>query len=445
MISSNDSSYNSDSKEALIRVTSRVPIWKSRSRSYPGVVRPDNAPSKACRNHDASRKSADDTPSSGSDFRSTSNEVNSFITSHREVEIVNRIQGNIWSAKLEQLKEAKTKSTKTNNRVTFFSEDLQHIEDDISRRKILEYEDDSVVGLSHNDTNRLVQLTPNLEKITTATQEETRTVRRIRSLVDILKQRVSNLSFAPHTVFRKSGTGDIAYNVLEDSFSNDETHSDEIDRKTHEYTSRRDDTNMQQSHEETCQHQNADAAHFIDTLHRTRKDLQEKCAKWNRTLQGPVVPALSGEIRSVIGQARLLITERFQQFEGLVHKFVNPLHGDKPILKTDLEGFWEMISYQIQDVEAKFDNLDKYKERRRSSTTRIRTTKMNKEEKAVKVAGVSKTTACVSATEPKSSKHYTEDAKKRLKDAKNAMKGRVTKRNDEEEAKRILNETPSME
>lgn len=427
---------NRDSKEAVIRKTSRIPIWKSRSQSYPGDVAP------RCPNFDNVCKSTNESHSNsmkfqGTEFSKTSKRASSFITSHRDVEFVDNIRGNVWSPKLDLLSEATTKSIKTIHSVKFFSEDLQHIEDEILNRKE-SIENETVGVLYDNETSSLVDLKPpRLEKFTAVTQEETRTLRRIRSFVNNFKQRVSTLSVTPHTIFRKSSTGDISYNVLENSFAKDVTRSEESGEKTHEYTTGLEQKNMQQARAENRHYPNAEAAHFLDMLQQTRKDLQEKCGKWNMVLQGPVMPSLSGEIRSVIGQARLLISERFQQFEGLVHKFVNPLPGDKAILKTDLEGFWEMISYQIKDVNAKFENLEKYKERRRSSTRNPA-----KEEKAARVAGVSKTTAYLSPAGSKSSKHYKDDAKKRLKEAKNAMKERVSKREKQgEESERILNDS----
>ena len=57
------------------------------------------------------------------------------------------------------------------------------------------------------------------------------------------------------------------------------------------------------------------------------------------------------------GQARLLIRERFVQFDGLVDG-AEFLHGPRSITLTDVQGFWEMIYSQVEDVGRKFFRLE---------------------------------------------------------------------------------------
>ena len=56
--------------------------------------------------------------------------------------------------------------------------------------------------------------------------------------------------------------------------------------------------------------------------------------------------AVKGDIRSAIGLAKLLINERFDQFMELIDQCEH-LKGEKAVLWTDLEGFWEMIHIQV--------------------------------------------------------------------------------------------------
>jgi len=51
-------------------------------------------------------------------------------------------------------------------------------------------------------------------------------------------------------------------------------------------------------------------------------------------------------IRTTIGQTRLLIAERFKQFEGLVDN-CEFKRGEKEITCTDLDGFWDMVNFQV--------------------------------------------------------------------------------------------------
>lgn len=55
---------------------------------------------------------------------------------------------------------------------------------------------------------------------------------------------------------------------------------------------------------------------------------------------------VSGQIRTTIGQAELLMVQRFKQFSGLIDDCEFKT-SDKEITRTDLQGFWEMIYYQV--------------------------------------------------------------------------------------------------
>lgn len=56
--------------------------------------------------------------------------------------------------------------------------------------------------------------------------------------------------------------------------------------------------------------------------------------------------AVSGQIRTTIGQAELLIAQRFKQFSGLVDDCEFKT-SEKEVTCTDLQGFWDMIYYQV--------------------------------------------------------------------------------------------------
>ena len=68
-----------------------------------------------------------------------------------------------------------------------------------------------------------------------------------------------------------------------------------------------------------------------------------------------------GDIRSVVGQAKLVMSERFHQFSGLVDNCEFD-QGEKKTTRMDLRGFWEMIYYQVEDVDQKFEALEKQKQ-----------------------------------------------------------------------------------
>lgn len=70
---------------------------------------------------------------------------------------------------------------------------------------------------------------------------------------------------------------------------------------------------------------------------------------------------IHGQIRTTVGQAKLLMDQRFKQFSGLIDNCEFKL-GEKETTCMDLKGFWEMIYYQVEDVDMKFEELKKLKD-----------------------------------------------------------------------------------
>jgi len=58
------------------------------------------------------------------------------------------------------------------------------------------------------------------------------------------------------------------------------------------------------------------------------------------------VVAVRGCIRTTIGQAELLMAERFKQFAGLVDNCEFGT-GQKEVTCSDLQGFWDMVYFQV--------------------------------------------------------------------------------------------------
>ena len=62
-----------------------------------------------------------------------------------------------------------------------------------------------------------------------------------------------------------------------------------------------------------------------------------------------VLLVVRGQIRTVVGQAQLLIAQRFLQFSGLVDD-CEFKRGEKETTFTDLQGFWDMIYFQVGEL-----------------------------------------------------------------------------------------------
>ncbi|XP_048871476.1 disks large-associated protein 5 isoform X2 [Brienomyrus brachyistius] len=81
------------------------------------------------------------------------------------------------------------------------------------------------------------------------------------------------------------------------------------------------------------------------------------CEQWEaRTEDSSIPEEVRDGMRTAIGQARLLMKERFSQFEGLVDDCALG-RGEKITTCSDLQGFWDMVYFQVEDVMKKFDGL----------------------------------------------------------------------------------------
>nr|CAD7454104.1 unnamed protein product [Timema tahoe] len=67
-----------------------------------------------------------------------------------------------------------------------------------------------------------------------------------------------------------------------------------------------------------------------------------------------------GKLRSASGQARLLVRQKLQQFEGLCQKNITRSQDEQfPTTSEDLAGFWDMVMLQVDHVHAMFEELNR--------------------------------------------------------------------------------------
>lgn len=104
--------------------------------------------------------------------------------------------------------------------------------------------------------------------------------------------------------------------------------------------------------------------YFKNIATKTDKILSDQCEMWNAKMDQLPKDLLNYDevcstIRSTVGKANLLINAkgRFTQFRGLIKNCEFGL-GEKETTCTDLQGFWEMIYFQVEDVEQKFKELE---------------------------------------------------------------------------------------
>ncbi|XP_054256053.1 disks large-associated protein 5 [Indicator indicator] len=104
--------------------------------------------------------------------------------------------------------------------------------------------------------------------------------------------------------------------------------------------------------------QEHDVPYFRNILQSETEGLMSQCRQWDGKLELDIPEDAKDLIRTTVGQTRLLIAERFKQFEGLVDN-CEFKQGEKETTCTDLDGFWDMVNFQIEDVNKKFNNLKK--------------------------------------------------------------------------------------
>lgn len=66
-----------------------------------------------------------------------------------------------------------------------------------------------------------------------------------------------------------------------------------------------------------------------------------------------------GYLRSAAGKARLLVSQKMKQFEGLCKNNLNRSPDEKfPTTNEDLQGFWDMVKLQVNNVDSLFNEIE---------------------------------------------------------------------------------------
>lgn len=123
-----------------------------------------------------------------------------------------------------------------------------------------------------------------------------------------------------------------------------------------------------------------DIVYFRDLVNFETRRLEFLCEAWNNKFtEGRTPEEETGHILSVIGkiilvsefarfknclvgQTRLLMKEKFKQFSELIEvaeKSINEEIVNEKVTLDDLQGFWDLISIQTEDMNNKFAILEK--------------------------------------------------------------------------------------
>ena len=96
-------------------------------------------------------------------------------------------------------------------------------------------------------------------------------------------------------------------------------------------------------------------------LQNTTEDLMSQRDRWKGTLN--TLTEACDNIRSAIGQTDLLLSKKFPQYSGLIQDATdNPGQLDLETRCSDLQGFWDLILREVEDMQAKYSKLIKLAE-----------------------------------------------------------------------------------
>eukprot|EP00794_Sanderia_malayensis_P003479 gene3479-3977_t len=106
-----------------------------------------------------------------------------------------------------------------------------------------------------------------------------------------------------------------------------------------------------------------DGQYFLDILKSEIDRFTSLCQRAEKDItENSLSEEVSGKLRATIGKSQLLLTKKFKQFEKLCNENIEASPGKKRPMSTDLEGFWDMVSIQVEDVNKMFAHIDEMRQ-----------------------------------------------------------------------------------
>uniref|UniRef100_A0AAY5EPA4 Discs, large (Drosophila) homolog-associated protein 1b n=1 Tax=Electrophorus electricus TaxID=8005 RepID=A0AAY5EPA4_ELEEL len=104
-----------------------------------------------------------------------------------------------------------------------------------------------------------------------------------------------------------------------------------------------------------------DGRWFLKLLQAEVQRMEGWCQQMEQDERDNELPEdILGKIRSAVGSAQLLMSQKFQQFRVLCEENLNPNAHPRPV-SQDLAGFWDMLQLSIENISLKFDELHQLK------------------------------------------------------------------------------------
>ena len=164
----------------------------------------------------------------------------------------------------------------------------------------------------------------------------------------------------------------IENNELENSFTGDAKNSlksNTLGNMDYETTEVPNENTEKEAISETQSTSNMNVPYFKSLLAKETETLTNLCGVWEEKLSAFLnsdcqssneeKEEVEGKIRATIGKANILMNRkgRFHQFQDLINNCEFNL-GEKKTTCTDLQGFWEMIYFQVEGISKDFSDLD---------------------------------------------------------------------------------------
>lgn len=97
-----------------------------------------------------------------------------------------------------------------------------------------------------------------------------------------------------------------------------------------------------------------DGHYFLKVVEGVVKAIEAQVAEIESNLKesgSEMSEEVRGKVLAAIGKARLLVSQKIQQFQGLCHKNIAGTADEEfPTTCEDLAGFWDMVSIQVEDI-----------------------------------------------------------------------------------------------
>ncbi|XP_066144960.1 uncharacterized protein [Euwallacea fornicatus] len=105
------------------------------------------------------------------------------------------------------------------------------------------------------------------------------------------------------------------------------------------------------------------ADYFMHILNSEIDRIKSVYEKWEEYLESPdILEEATSSINVAVGQSKLLINKKFNQFRNLIVQCQTQKFDVKTITCEDLHGFWDMLYIQVENLDKRFANLDRLKE-----------------------------------------------------------------------------------